>query len=190
LALNNKLIGNDEIVIDKLPDLNNYANRILNYLKIHQIILPKRIVYPYSLALSYMENHYSEDYRKLKNIFHEFYPEYYESFIFIFEKNNKLSSCNIFITHYQYFVQYCEWLFPLLFQFEKIVNVDNYDEYQKRIYGFISERLLNVFVYHNKFKAKYKPLFIIDPDKEDKKYSFFSEYKSKIKKQLSFFFQR
>jgi hypothetical protein len=197
LALNNKLIGNDKIIVDRLPALDNYYDRISNYLRNYQIILPRKIVYPYSLALSYMVCHYSEDYRILKEAFQKFYPEYYESFVYIFEKNNKLFPCNIFITHYSQFTRYCEWLFPFLFQFEQMINIDNYNEYQKRIIGFISERLFNIFVYHNKLKSKHKPSFLIDPDRQNKKYSVFSKYKfcfwyykTEIKKQLAFLFQK
>jgi hypothetical protein len=190
LALNSKLTSNDEIRVDKLPEFDNYYDMISNYLKSHQIILPRKIIYPYSLATSYALYHYSEDYMTLKETFRKFYPDYYGSFIYIFEKNNKLSPCNMFITHYSHFVQYCEWLFPFLFQLEKIINIDHYNEYQRRIYGFISERLLNVFVYHNKIKSKYKPLFLIDSERQNGKHSCLADYKTKTKRQIAFLFQK
>lgn len=59
---------------------------------------------------------------------------------------------------------YCEWLFPLLFDVEKRVKISPYD-YDKRVFGFMSEKLMHLYFTHNKFKIKFLPiLYVIDND--------------------------
>ena len=51
--------------------------------------------------------------------------------------------------------QYCEWLFPVLFELEKHIDLDKYEsDYQRRVFGFLAERLVKVFVDHNELKVK------------------------------------
>lgn len=45
---------------------------------------------------------------------------------------------------------------------EKYVDLTQLDEYQKRLYGFLSERLLNVWVKHNNLKAKHLNIINIE----------------------------
>lgn len=52
------------------------------------------------------------------------------------------------------FDDYCRWLFDILFELEQVVDLSELNHYQQRLYGFLSERLLNVWIRRNKFKVK------------------------------------
>ena len=52
------------------------------------------------------------------------------------------------------FDNYCKWLFDILFEVEKRVDMSNYTDYEKRLFGFLSERLLNVWLEENNLKLK------------------------------------
>ena len=43
--------------------------------------------------------------------------------IYFFQFNNKISSCNMFISKYPFFGSYCEWLFELLFDLETKISL-------------------------------------------------------------------
>ena len=49
-----------------------------------------------------------------------------------------------------------------MFEIEKYGDLTQLDEYQKRLYGFLSERLLNVWVKHNNLKAKHLNIINIE----------------------------
>lgn len=44
------------------------------------------------------------------------------------------------------FNEYCSWLFDILDEVEKSIDTSNYDSYQSRVLGFLSERMLSIFV--------------------------------------------
>lgn len=128
---------------------------ILENLDQNTIILPKisvfkaKKIFPISVKKQYISDHYNNDWQTLKNIVLKIYPEYTHAFTQV-EKGNKVYLCNMAIMHRQWFDKYCNWLFDILFTCQKEIDISTYDNYQKRIFGFMSERLLNVFIYKHK----------------------------------------
>ncbi len=57
---------------------------------------------------------------------------------------------------------YCSWLFPILFECERRIDISNYDSYQRRVFGFMSERLLGVWMAAN--DINYRELHVAQID--------------------------
>ena len=57
---------------------------------------------------------------------------------------------------------YCEWLFDILFYVEKHIDMTGYSVEESRVFGYISEILLNVWVNKNMLKVKYLPIAYTD----------------------------
>jgi hypothetical protein len=75
------------------------------------------------------------------------------------DHSNKSVGYNMFITHWKHFNAYSEWLFDILFEVEqRVPPID--DPIQSRIYGYMSERLINVFCEHYKLRIKHIPLIM------------------------------
>ena len=55
---------------------------------------------------------------------------------------------NMLIAPQAEFDAYCRWLFAVLTQVERDVDFAGYTPYQQRLFGFLGERLLNVWVTH------------------------------------------
>ena len=94
----------------------------------------------------YREEQHIEDLIATRNIIQEKYPEMLETFIDIVYRTEKISWCNVLLAKRDIFIAYSEWLFDVLFLLEKRVDLSNYTSYEKRIFGFVSEILLNVYV--------------------------------------------
>ncbi len=138
------------------------------------IILPKkcpvRINHKKISIFDYYNNkHYGDDLLKCGEVIKDIYPEYYPSFKDTMSLKT-MFACNMVCACKDIFDSYCKWLFDILFEVEKKVDIRSYDDYQKRIFGFLSERLFNVWVLHNKDKliVKYLPICNVDlsPTKE------------------------
>lgn len=127
--------------------------------KEYDIILAEPMTYPYSLFIQYSITHNKTDLAKLRNTIKNLYPEYVPTFDEVM-RSNRCSLCNMFIMRRNEFEKYSEWLFNILLKLEDKISIPK-DSYQSRIFGFMAERLLNVYVRHNKLKPKYYPILMI-----------------------------
>lgn len=118
------------------------------------ILLPKQDNLIFPPKIQYCINHYSDDFYKLDNIIKNNYNEYYHCFDYFFNKTNKINFYNMAIMPIEIFKDYCEWLFSILTKLENETNIENYSPVQKRLYGYIAERLLNVYCLYMKYKNK------------------------------------
>ncbi len=122
-------------------------------LKKYDIILPTRWIYLKTVYDDYEKNHYIKDLILCKQIIEKRYPEYVENFNRVMDRNY-MFLYNMFICKKEIIDQYFEWLFSILGELENIVDISEYDQYQKRIYGFLSERLFNVWLDNQKYNIK------------------------------------
>ena len=56
---------------------------------------------------------------------------------------------NMMIAKREVLDQYCQWLFPILFELEKVVDVDGLSSFDARLFGRVSEILFNVWLRHH-----------------------------------------
>ena len=72
----------------------------------------------------------------------------------------------------KYFHEYCNLLFPVLLESENSIDTSNYSNYQKRVFGFIAERLANAYLTYAKhqyrdIKVDSRPILILSNFKKD-----------------------
>ncbi len=141
------------------PDLNKL-------LKEYDIILPTPRHWRVSNTEQYAEYHIAKDWEILRQIIKERSTQYIPAFERTMDHSNISVGYNMFITKWNIFNIYSKWLFNILFEVERRVPPIN-DPIQSRIYGYMSERLINVFCYHHKLRILHIPL-IMPLDKYNK----------------------
>jgi Fe-S cluster biosynthesis and repair protein YggX len=132
-----------------------------------------------NLWIHYGECHYEKDLQVVRDIIQEKYPDYLDAFDLSMHCN-LLSLGNMIITRKDTFDRYCAWLFDILFEAEQRIDISAYDDRQKRIFGFLSERLMRVWLSNQTLKIHEEDLFMVEEDKLaeeqqliDKKYHLF-----------------
>lgn len=152
----------------------------------YDIILPSTRNFPISIASEYALMHIVDDWRILKEVIGELSPEYIPAFEKTMEKSNQLSSYNMFIMRWQLFDEYSSWLFRILFEVEKRCKISAYPV-QARIFGYMSERLINVFAEYKQLRIKHVPIIIpLDDFKPSMNASKWEYLKWRAKNDLAF----
>lgn len=142
--------------------------KIQNILDSGKVILPKKCWFgDHSVKEQFVAVHGDKDLNTVQSVIREFYPEYVKDFDSVMD-GNKLCIANMFVMPKKLADEYCEWLFDILFKAERKIDFSDYSDYQKRVFGFLSERLFNVWVHHKNLKVKYLDIpFPIATDKCD-----------------------
>lgn len=134
-----------------------------------------------SVKNDYEEHHYAKDLAITRQVVKELDPTYLVAFDQVMN-GNSLSLFNMFYTSRAVMNSYCEWLFPILFTVQKRTDISHYDSYQARLYGFLSERLFNVWIANNRqLKVKYLTVF---NTQNLQKGQFINYYKERLKHHL------
>ena len=130
-------------------------------------ILPKKRKYYIETMYShYKHTMYVEPLDETRNIIAEKYPEYLKEFDNLKHRTSG-HMFNMFIMKKELLNEYCNWLFDILFELEKRVDISKYNDFHKRFYGRVSELLLDVYFKTN--KINYKEVKFIYMEKIDYK---------------------
>ena len=142
---------------NKISDICSYEY-LLNCLKSVDIVLPYVEYFKQNAKEEILLHCCTEEiFDKLRQIIETKYPDYIETYDRYFNEN-KASLFNMLFCKREILDVYCEWLFSILFVLEKQVDLAKLNTYQQRLYGFLSERLLNVWVIKNKLAVKHLPV--------------------------------
>lgn len=120
----------------------------------YDVILPKKRNYFIETVRSQYEHaHNKRDLDEIEKIIKMQYPSYIEAFEKVMN-SRKLHIYNMFVMNKALFDEYCTWLFDILFTLEKRIDIINYDKYNARVFGFLSERLFNIWLEKKQLKIK------------------------------------
>ena len=137
----------------------------------NDVILPRKQRYVIENLYSHYAHTHSEEHLKvLREVLSDKAPEYLP----YFEKLKKRTSAhmfNMFIMKRDIFDSYCAWLFDILFEAEKRLDLKSMSAFDRRVIGRFAELLLDMWI--DKNNIEYKEIPYVYMEKVD--------YKKKIK---------
>ena len=127
-----------------------------------EILLPKPRNYWIETNYSqYAHAHHAIDLDTTREILCERYPGYVNTY----DESMKRTighRFNMFIMKKDSFDAYCEWLFDVLFELERRLDISSYNKNDSRVFGFVSERLLDVWIEANGYRYKELPYVFME----------------------------
>ena len=126
--------------------------RILTEAEARQLLLQKDVILPkkrhYWIETNYSQYihaHHEQDLRVTRAIIERKCPEYLPAYDTYMSKTHG-HHFNMFVMKKELLQHYCTWLFDILFELEKELDISSYSTNDKRVFGFVSERLLDVWL--------------------------------------------
>lgn len=131
-------------------------------LKSHDAILPKKQnYYIENLYSHYAHTHDAAHLELLGEILRARCPEYLPEYEML-KKRTSAHMFNMFIMKKDLFDRYCEWMFPILFEIEKKVDIAGYSAFEARLFGRISELMLDIWINTNKINYTEVPFIYME----------------------------
>lgn len=129
--------------------------RILTAESIHKrfkrcdlVLPPKRHYWIETNRSHYEHAHHANDLIVAQAVLQELYPAYLPAWHAVMRRKSG-HRFNMFLMRRNVFLAYSEWLFSVLFEMEKWLDMSGYSEKDRRVFGYVAERLLDVWVAHN-----------------------------------------
>lgn len=114
----------------------------------------------YTIEEAYAALHFIEHWNTTLQIVQEKYPLYASS-IPGFNNETKMSFYNMMVARWAIWDDYLSWVFDILFEVQQRIAIPS-DPYQGRIFGFLSERLLNLYIRHNHLSSGYLTIALFE----------------------------
>lgn len=145
----------------------------------YDIITTKLLTLTCSYEDGFSANHHRKDLLTTGSVIHEKYPEYWDTFNELLHGPHTYFG-NIFITSRDIYERYCQWLFDILFAVQKQTDFTGYNDYQKRLFGFLSEFLQTVWIRYHQMSTYECMVGMVGEKYETRK----------LKEQLAFCFEK
>lgn len=123
-----------------------------------RVLLPRKRYYIIETLYSHYEHsHHAEDLIVTGDVIHSFYPDYADAYVQVM-KRRSAHMFNMCIMERSLMDAYCEWLFDVLHLVEERLDISHYSDFDKRVFGRISELLLDVWITRHQIRYTEVPV--------------------------------
>ena len=164
----------------------NTGEKIYPLFDTYDIILPNlqgKKREPISLYDQYAQCHIAKDMDLVLKIIKTKYPKQYQTACQTLKQTTKGYFANMLLAKKEVFDDYAKWLFSILFELEKQIQAKVLKRlpYQQRVYGFLSERLMTVYIaLHPELNVKTVPCLFVETNKKEYRKYIIRYYKRKF----------
>ena len=152
---------------------------IERYLNKSDVLLPaKRHYYIETNRSQYIHAHHAEGLTVTEEVIRSRCPEYASAWETVMKRRSG-HRFNMFVMRYDLFCAYCEWLFGILFAVKESLDISEWTPSEQRVYGYLGERLLDVWLTHNSVKYTDVPYMFMEKQHWIKKIATFLKRKVK-----------
>lgn len=144
-----------------LAELNIDDKKMEKLIPRYDVIVPKRRRLPGKETVQSQYAHetgqHLKDLKCVLEVLVEKYPEYRSS-MDEYLRSREAYECNMFIMRHSIFEVYAQWLFDILLEAEKRMDVSRYSETELRALAYIGERLFGIWYTYQKKEQNWKTL--------------------------------
>lgn len=138
------------------------AAEVAQLLTTADVILPRPRYYAESLYRHYAQTTYPEPLRITGEIIREKYPAYAAEFEQL-KYRRHAHMLNMFVMKKDLLDEYCRWLFDILGELQRRIDVKQYNAFHARLFGRIGELLLDVWLRTKKVKYREVKVVNLEP---------------------------
>ena len=119
----------------------------------YDVIAPKKFKLPKAEKSVYNQygiypGHFRKDFDLMLDVLREKYPEYAKSAI-EYINSDSAYYCNMFVMRRGLFMEYSAWLFDILFEVERRLDISSYSMTEARVLGYLGERMFGIWLAYN-----------------------------------------
>lgn len=138
-------------------------SEVMSLLAENDIIVPrKRHYYIESVYSHYAHTFHAEQFDVCRDVLSDMRPAYLSAWDRLMEARSA-HIFNLFIMSSSKFDEYCDYMFPVLFELERRLNPSKYDSFNARYIGRVSERLLDPWLETNGYGYSELPVLNTEP---------------------------
>jgi hypothetical protein len=134
---------------------NEQKSTLIEKLKAYDFIIPRRFTQMPSIGILYRQLHRPEPWDAFMSVLRKKYqPSQVDAY---FSAGDRTTICNMFVTRWENFDDYCNQLFDVIDQTYKQVGVP-FSDWHNRYPGFLAERFLGFWLHVNRMTTAEVPL--------------------------------
>lgn len=139
----------------------------------HSLIVPKQRHYWIETNWSqYAHAHHVEDLALARAIIAQKHPAYVQAFDAVMKRTHG-HRFNMFVMRRDLLEAYCAWLFDILFELEARLDISAYNANDRRVFGFVGERLLDVWLQRSGIDYHEAPVLMTEAENWPRKITAF-----------------